>query len=74
MLIEEFVLTNKLGLHVRAASKLVGETANAKSILHVMLLAATIGCSLSIVIEGDDENEAMSALRTLFESNFGEEE
>lgn len=88
MLEEHFVLNNRLGLHVRAASKLVNlsnrfsshieltlnnKQVNAKSILNLMLLAAKSGCELTIKIEGEDESEAMDALKALFSSNFGED-
>ena len=87
MLVEHIVLNNKLGLHVRAASKLVDlsnrfsshielilndKQISAKSILNVMLLAAGKGCHLTIKVDGADEAEAMAALKTLFENNFGE--
>ena len=88
MLEEHFVLNNKLGLHVRAASKLVhlsnrfsshieltlnNKQVNAKSILNLMLLAAKSGCELTLKIEGEDEAEAMIALKELFYNNFGED-
>lgn len=88
MLEEYIILNNKLGLHVRAASKLVDlssrfsshielilndKKVSAKSILNVMLLAAGSGCKLTIKVDGVDEVEAMAALKTLFYSNFGEE-
>ncbi len=81
-------LNNKLGLHTRAAAKLVAlssrfssqielsldtKTVNAKSILNVMLLSASNGTHLTIKIDGLDENEAMTELKSLFDSNFGEE-
>lgn len=89
MLIENIVLVNKLGLHIRAASKLVdvsnrfsshieitleSKTANAKSILNIMLLGATEGASLTIMIEGDDEEDALMTIKALIEGKFGEEE
>jgi phosphocarrier protein HPr len=87
MLIESITLNNKLGLHTRAAAKLVelssrftsqielsldSKKVNAKSILNVMLLSASNGAQLIITIEGADENEAMAALKALFDSHFGE--
>lgn len=87
MLVEHITLNNKLGLHVRAASKLVDlsnrfsshielilndKQVSAKSILNVMLLAAGKGCNLTIKVDGADEVEAMAAVKTLFENNFGE--
>ena len=88
MLIENIILNNKLGLHTRAAAKLVElssrfssqielsldtKKVNAKSILNVMLLSAGNGSKLTITIVGADENDAMTALKALFEGNFGEE-
>lgn len=88
MLIENITLNNKLGLHTRAAAKLVElssrfssqielnldtKKVNAKSILNVMLLSAGSGSKLTVTIEGVDENDAMTALKALFDSNFGEE-
>ena len=83
-------ISNRLGLHARAAARLVrrasqfnssvtllredtGETADGKSILSVLLLAASRGTSLIIKTEGDDEERAMNALVELVEQKFGEE-
>ena len=83
-------VSNRLGLHARAAARLVrrasqfdssveilredtGETADGKSILSVLLLAAARGTSLIIKTEGDDEQRAVSALVELIEQKFGEE-
>jgi phosphocarrier protein HPr len=46
--------------------------ANAKSILSVLALAATVGTILRIEIDGEDEQEALETLTSLFESGFGE--
>jgi phosphocarrier protein HPr len=84
-------ITNRLGLHARAAALLV-RTANtfqsalrleradgtaaadAKSILSVLMLAASRGTELRATAEGADEVEAMSALCGLFANGFGENE
>ena len=83
-------ISNRLGLHARAAARLVrrasqfnstvqllradsGETADGKSILSVLLLAASRGTSLIIKTEGDDEERALDALAELVEQKFGEE-
>ena len=84
-------ITNRLGLHARAAALLV-RTANsfesrlkleradrtaaadAKSILSVLMLAASRGTELLATAEGADELEAMSAVCGLFASGFGENE
>jgi phosphocarrier protein NPr len=83
-------ISNRLGLHARAAAQLVrrasqfsssvtilcedtGETADGKSILSVLLLAASRGTSLIIKTEGEDEERAMNALVELVNQKFGEE-
>ncbi len=82
-------LVNRLGLHARAASKLVqtasrfeaqvwverdGRRVNAKSIMGVLLLAAPCGEELLLRAEGEDEVEAMAAVQELIENRFGEDE
>lgn len=82
-------LVNRLGLHARAASKLVqtasrfeartwiernGRCVNAKSIMGVLLLAAPCGAELLVRIEGEDEEQAMAALQALVDNRFGEDE
>jgi phosphocarrier protein len=90
MIRQSVLVSNKLGLHARAAAKLVRlassfsseihlsrEDANqqidSKSILGVLMLAASKGTCLVISIEGQDEAEAGEAIRMLFEGKFGEE-
>jgi phosphocarrier protein len=90
MIRESVLVSNKLGLHARAAAKLVRlasrfsseihlsrENANqridSKSILGVLMLAASKGTRLVISIDGQDEAEAVEAIRELFEAKFGEE-
>ena len=82
---------NRLGLHARAAAKLVREASrfssdiyisrvdaeqriDSKSILGILMLAASQGTSLAFSIEGRDESEAADAIRKLFKSKFGERE
>ncbi len=82
-------IINKLGLHARAAAKLVGCTSafsssieagrdgnmvDAKSIMSVMMLAAGKGTVLDLRIEGRDEQEALAAITTLIENRFDEAE
>ena len=89
MLEQKIEITNVLGLHARAAAKLVstaaayqsqttlefaGQTADAKSIMAVMMLAAAKGSSINIICDGDDEQAAMDAQINLIEGLFGEEE
>lgn len=81
------VVINPLGLHARPADLFVRtanqfssqifvakdtEKVNGKSILELLMLAATKGTPLTISICGQDANEAMSALCGLFENGFGE--
>lgn len=47
-------------------------SANAKSILSVLTLAASIGTELLITVAGDDEEEAVNEIATLFANRFGE--
>jgi phosphocarrier protein HPr len=49
-----------------------GASANAKSILSVLALAAAIGTTLSIEIDGDDEQAALTAVSEIFTNGFGE--
>ncbi|MCK5524461.1 MAG: HPr family phosphocarrier protein [Thiomargarita sp.] len=89
MLKQTLTIVNKLGLHARAATKLVKlassfESAvqvkrkqrevNGKSIMGVMLLAASKGSDIELLVNGDDETSAMSKLSDLIKSGFGEEE
>jgi phosphocarrier protein len=79
---------NRLGLHARAAARFVhtasafrsrvtvsrGEkTMDGKSILGLLLLAATQGVEIEIAADGDDEGPALEALAALVEGGFGEE-
>jgi phosphocarrier protein HPr len=89
MIRTEITLTNRLGLHARAASKLVqtaadfdsqvwierdGRRVNAKSIMGVLLLAAPCGADLVLEVNGEDEKAACQALCSLIEDRFGEGE
>ena len=86
---EQVTITNKLGLHARAAAKLVHtasayeseiyvgtehEEVNAKSILGILTLAATKGTPLNVRADGSDEEEAVRAIVQLFADKFGEEQ
>ena len=88
MLTFEIKVINKLGIHARASSKLVelanqfaakiiidkeGRTANAKSIMSVMMLSANCGSTIKITIEGADENLAMTKISELINNKFYEE-
>jgi phosphocarrier protein HPr len=89
MIEKEILIVNKLGLHARAAAKLVslassfksdidlsreGRTVNGKSIMGVMMLAASKGTLLKVKVTGSDENEAMRQIEELFATRFGEAE
>lgn len=80
-------LTNKLGLHARASAKLTQlasqfvsqiwlirdkHRVNAKSIMGVMMLAAGVGTTLILEIDGPDETAAIQAIASLFTNKFGE--
>jgi phosphocarrier protein HPr len=89
MIAEKITIINKLGLHARAASKLVncasqfesevfisrnGNRVNAKSIMGVMMLAASKGVQLDLEIEGNDEDVCREAVSELINDRFGENE
>jgi phosphocarrier protein len=89
MIKQNITIINKLGLHARAASKLVncasrfesevflsrnGNRVNAKSIMGVMMLAASKGVELELEIDGSDEDACKQALVDLIDGRFGEGE
>lgn len=89
MITRQTTVKNKLGLHARAASTVVGlaqefasririrtaeQEANGKSIMSLMMLQASCGTELVIEADGDDEQEAIEALMQLIESRFGEDD
>ena len=91
MIERKLLVKARLGLHARAAAKLVrltstfrsninlrrvdsGSVADAKSILSVLLLAATAGTELEVSVDGVDEEAAMTAINKLFAESFGESE
>ncbi len=82
-------IINKLGLHARASTKLTqtasqfssdiwiernGRRVNAKSIMGVMMLAASKGSMVTLETNGADESVAMEALVNLINNRFGEPE
>lgn len=88
MVEKEVEIINRLGLHARAAAKLVqvasafqskvtlrsdGEVVDAKSILGILLLAAGQGSRLDVVCEGKDEAPALEAVVQLIGDRFGED-
>jgi phosphocarrier protein len=89
MITESITIINKLGLHARAASKLVncasqfesevfvgrnGNRVNAKSIMGVMMLAASKGVELDLEIDGNDDQACRDAIVDLINNRFGENE
>ena len=82
-------LVNRLGLHARAASRLVqvaaahscqvwlergGRRVNAKSIMGVLMLAAPVGSELVLECDGDDEQDACDSIEALIADRFGEDQ
>jgi phosphocarrier protein HPr len=88
MEIETFTIRNRLGLHARAAALLVktanrfsaevtlekdGVEVNGKSIMGILMLAASKGTKITLKAEGKDATHAMQALGKLIENKFNEE-
>ena len=84
-----FQVSNKLGLHARAATKLVqlasrfpcdivvshaGQSANAKSVMGVLLLCGSKGTLLDVEAKGESAAEAVRQIGELIDGRFGEEE
>lgn len=89
MIKEEIEIINKLGLHARASTKLTqtasqyksgisitrnGRRVDAKSIMGVMMLAASKGSIIELEASGVDETEAIEAIRLLINNYFDEGE
>lgn len=89
MLRKSIEITNKLGMHARAAAKFVtlaqtflaeirvarnGREVNGKSIMGVMMLAAAKGSTIELIIDGEDEEKAMNHLTQLINDRFDESE
>ena len=86
---ETFEIVNELGLHARAATRLVqtasrfacevelekdGQRANAKSVMGVLLLCGQRGARITVIARGDDAAEAVAAIGELIRHRFGEEQ
>jgi phosphocarrier protein len=82
-----FEIVNRLGMHARAATKLVqtasrfrsevqiekdGHVANAKSVMGVLLLCGHQGSMITVMARGDDAQDAVSAIGELINDRFGE--
>lgn len=87
MIESAITIKNRTGLHARAAAKFVevttsysssikisngDKTVDGKSILSVMMLAASPGSELTLRIDGKDEADVLAAIRELVDNNFGE--
>ncbi len=87
MISKNLEVVNKNGLHTRPAANVVkltskfksevylvkdGMKVNGKSIIGVMTLAAEFGSFIKVIIDGDDELDAMNKLEELFSNGFGE--
>jgi phosphocarrier protein len=88
MEMQTFTIRNRLGLHARAAALLVktanrfvsevtiekdGLEVNGKSIMGILMLAASKGTKITLKVEGKDSVQAIQTLGKLIESKFGEE-
>jgi phosphocarrier protein len=84
----DFTISNSLGLHARPSAQLTqvasrfqsevwiarnGRRVNAKSIMGVMMLAAGKGTTVTVDVDGPDEQAALDAIAALIESGFGED-
>jgi len=86
---KQITITNKLGLHARAAVKFVNlakkfnaeiqltanhRCVNGKSIMGIMMLAASRGTTIALTTDGPDEKQALEQLEQLVQERFGEPE
>ena len=89
MIEQDIEIINKLGLHARASAKLVsvasqfsssieiefsGQKGDAKSIMSMMMLAASKGSIISVRTDGGDEEAAMNSITELINNYFDEDE
>ncbi|MBU2098473.1 MAG: HPr family phosphocarrier protein [Gammaproteobacteria bacterium] len=88
MIESTLTICNKAGLHARASSRLVSvasqfkssvkigneKLVDGRSILSLMMLAAGIGTTLRIVVDGEDEESALEAIQALVNNRFDEGE
>ena len=87
MFVKEVVVQNQVGLHARPATFFIQKAnefkasiwvekedrrVNAKSLLGVLSLGIVKGTTITLIADGVDEKEAVDALTSLIESNFGE--
>ena len=89
MIKKKLTILNKLGLHARAAAKVVstandfkstititkdGKIADARSIMKLLMLSASKGSNISVEVEGTDQRDAMQSIEKLFNNKFDEQE
>ena len=87
MIVKKLKILNKLGLHARAAAKVVstanefesdivlvkdGKNVDARSIMKLLMLSASQGSYISIEVDGVDQKDAMKSMVTLFDNKFDE--
>jgi phosphocarrier protein HPr len=88
MITKDIQVLNKLGLHARAAAKLVfiankfvsditlvkdDKRADARSIMKILMLSASKDSIINITVEGNDEIQAMNSIEKLFQNKFDED-
>ena len=88
MITKKLTILNKLGLHARAAAKVVsianefestiivtkdGKNADARSIMKLLMLSASQGSRINIEVDGTDQNDAMESIERLFNNKFDEQ-
>ena len=88
MITKTLTILNKLGLHARAAAKVVsianefestiiitkdGKNADARSIMKLLMLSASQGSRINIEVDGTDQKDAMKSIEKLFNNKFDEQ-
>ena len=88
MITKKLTILNKLGLHARAAAKVVstanefestiiitkdGKNADARSIMKLLMLSASQGTRISVEVDGIDQKDAMKSIEKLFNNKFDEQ-
>ena len=88
MITKKLTILNKLGLHARAAAKVVstanefestiiitkdGKNADARSIMKLLMLSASQGTIISVEVDGADQRDAMKSIEKLFKNKFDEQ-
>ena len=88
MITKKLTIQNKLGLHARAAAKVVStanefestiiitkdnKNADARSIMKLLMLSASQGSRISVEVDGVDQKDAMKSIEKLFNNKFNEQ-